>query len=100
MTVPEYSSPVKQVTNEGVSAIGRSDREDEVTSAADTYVEYVEGEAPPPPARVSNTCLPDPSGGRRRTARPVSAFEELPEVMPRLASGELSALCHRIRCSD
>jgi threonine dehydrogenase-like Zn-dependent dehydrogenase len=26
-----------------------------------------------------------------------SGFEELPEVMPRLASGELSALCHRIR---
>ncbi|MFC4504327.1 MULTISPECIES: zinc-dependent alcohol dehydrogenase [Streptomyces] len=26
-----------------------------------------------------------------------SAFEELPEVMPRLASGELPALCHRVR---
>lgn len=26
-----------------------------------------------------------------------SAFEELPEVLPRLASGELPALCHRIR---
>ncbi|MFV0132682.1 zinc-dependent alcohol dehydrogenase [Streptomyces sp. HMX87] len=26
-----------------------------------------------------------------------SAFEELPEVMPRLASGEIPALCHRIR---
>ncbi|WP_018546916.1 zinc-dependent alcohol dehydrogenase [Streptomyces sp. LaPpAH-108] len=26
-----------------------------------------------------------------------SDFEELPEVMPRLASGELPALCHRIR---
>jgi 2-desacetyl-2-hydroxyethyl bacteriochlorophyllide A dehydrogenase len=25
-----------------------------------------------------------------------SAFEELPEVLPRLASGELAALCHRI----
>ncbi|MFD8548097.1 zinc-binding alcohol dehydrogenase [Streptomyces sp. NPDC059649] len=26
-----------------------------------------------------------------------SAFEELPQVLPRLASGELPALCHRIR---
>ncbi|WP_406473648.1 zinc-binding alcohol dehydrogenase [Streptomyces platensis] len=26
-----------------------------------------------------------------------SAFEELPEVLPRLASGDLPALCHRIR---
>ncbi|MGM9383242.1 zinc-dependent alcohol dehydrogenase [Streptomyces antibioticus] len=26
-----------------------------------------------------------------------SAFEELPEVMPRLASGEVPALCHRVR---
>ncbi|GGX91334.1 zinc-dependent alcohol dehydrogenase [Streptomyces anandii] len=26
-----------------------------------------------------------------------SSFEELPEVMPRLASGEIPALCHRIR---
>ncbi|MFJ4624033.1 zinc-binding alcohol dehydrogenase [Streptomyces sp. NPDC088812] len=26
-----------------------------------------------------------------------SAFEELPEVMPRLTSGELPALCHRVR---
>ncbi|MFH8933130.1 zinc-binding alcohol dehydrogenase [Streptomyces griseosporeus] len=26
-----------------------------------------------------------------------SAFEDLPEVLPRLASGELPALCHRIR---
>ncbi|WP_416977398.1 zinc-dependent alcohol dehydrogenase [Streptomyces sp. T028] len=26
-----------------------------------------------------------------------SAFEELPEVMPRLASGEIPALCHRVR---
>ena len=25
------------------------------------------------------------------------AFEELPDVMPRLASGELPALCHRVR---
>ncbi|MEU6086686.1 zinc-binding alcohol dehydrogenase [Streptomyces sp. NPDC047085] len=29
-----------------------------------------------------------------------SAFEELPEVMPRLASGEIPALCHRIRYGD
>ncbi|MET8783615.1 zinc-binding alcohol dehydrogenase [Streptomyces sp. NPDC004589] len=29
-----------------------------------------------------------------------SGFEELPEVMPRLASGELPALCHCIRYSD
>ncbi|MFF3935885.1 zinc-dependent alcohol dehydrogenase [Streptomyces phaeofaciens] len=28
-----------------------------------------------------------------------SAFEELPEVMPRLASGEIPALCHRVRYS-
>ena len=27
------------------------------------------------------------------------AFEELPEVLPRLASGELPALCHRVRCT-
>ncbi|GAA2555471.1 MULTISPECIES: zinc-dependent alcohol dehydrogenase [Streptomyces] len=26
-----------------------------------------------------------------------SAFEELPDVMPRLASGEIPALCHRVR---
>ncbi|MFG2126458.1 zinc-binding alcohol dehydrogenase [Streptomyces sp. NPDC048751] len=26
-----------------------------------------------------------------------SAFEELPEVMPKLASGEIPALCHRVR---
>ncbi|MGW1744677.1 zinc-dependent alcohol dehydrogenase [Streptomyces sp. NPDC002092] len=26
-----------------------------------------------------------------------SAFEELPEVMPRLANGEIPALCHRVR---
>ncbi|MFJ8790265.1 dehydrogenase [Streptomyces sp. NPDC102462] len=26
-----------------------------------------------------------------------SAFEELPEVMPRLATGEIPALCHRVR---
>ncbi|MFI9602114.1 zinc-binding alcohol dehydrogenase [Streptomyces sp. NPDC052043] len=29
-----------------------------------------------------------------------SAFEELPEVMPRLASGEIPALCHRVRYAD
>jgi threonine dehydrogenase-like Zn-dependent dehydrogenase len=29
-----------------------------------------------------------------------SAFEELPEVMPRLAAGEIPALCHRIRYGD
>lgn len=29
-----------------------------------------------------------------------SAFEELPEVMPRLASGEIPALCHRIRYAE
>ncbi|MFJ2715527.1 zinc-binding alcohol dehydrogenase [Streptomyces sp. NPDC091412] len=29
-----------------------------------------------------------------------SAFEELPEVMPRLASGEIPALCHRVRYDD
>ncbi|MFH9978693.1 zinc-binding alcohol dehydrogenase [Streptomyces sp. NPDC017179] len=29
-----------------------------------------------------------------------SAFEELPEVMPRLASGEIPALCHRVRYGD
>ncbi|MER6224004.1 dehydrogenase [Streptomyces sp. 900105755] len=29
-----------------------------------------------------------------------SAFEELPEVLPRLASGELPALCHRVRYGD
>ncbi|MER7156861.1 dehydrogenase, partial [Streptomyces lydicus] len=26
-----------------------------------------------------------------------SAFEDLPSVLPRLASGDLPALCHRIR---
>lgn len=26
-----------------------------------------------------------------------SAFEELPEVMPKLASGEIAALCHLVR---
>ena len=26
-----------------------------------------------------------------------SPFEELPDVMPRLASGEIPALCHRVR---
>ncbi|MET8248905.1 zinc-binding alcohol dehydrogenase [Streptomyces sp. NPDC005202] len=29
-----------------------------------------------------------------------SAFEELPEVMPKLASGEIPALCHRVRYAD
>lgn len=29
-----------------------------------------------------------------------SAFAELPEVMPKLASGEISALCHRVRYTD
>ncbi|MET7477161.1 zinc-binding alcohol dehydrogenase [Streptomyces sp. NPDC005648] len=29
-----------------------------------------------------------------------SAFEELPDVMPRLASGEIPALCHRVRYAD
>ncbi|MFF4955345.1 zinc-dependent alcohol dehydrogenase [Streptomyces chattanoogensis] len=29
-----------------------------------------------------------------------SAFEDLPRVLPRLASGELPALCHRIRYGD
>ncbi|MEU6005170.1 zinc-binding alcohol dehydrogenase [Streptomyces sp. NPDC047453] len=29
-----------------------------------------------------------------------SAFEELPEVMPGLASGEIPALCHRVRYGD
>ncbi|MEU6809802.1 zinc-binding alcohol dehydrogenase [Streptomyces sp. NPDC046831] len=28
------------------------------------------------------------------------AFEDLPEVMPRLASGDLPALCHRVRYDD
>ncbi|GGZ02430.1 zinc-dependent alcohol dehydrogenase [Streptomyces poonensis] len=28
------------------------------------------------------------------------AFEELPDVMPRLVSGELSGLCHRVRYED
>ncbi|MEU3979046.1 zinc-binding alcohol dehydrogenase [Streptomyces sp. NPDC026672] len=28
------------------------------------------------------------------------AFEELPEVMPRLASGEIPALCHRVRYTE
>ncbi len=28
------------------------------------------------------------------------AFEELPDVLPRLASGELPALCHRVRYPD
>ncbi|MEU8845055.1 zinc-binding alcohol dehydrogenase [Streptomyces sp. NPDC048564] len=29
-----------------------------------------------------------------------SAFAELPEVMPKLASGEIPALCHRVRYAD
>ncbi|MFH8448310.1 zinc-binding alcohol dehydrogenase [Streptomyces fungicidicus] len=29
-----------------------------------------------------------------------SAFEELPDAMPRLASGEILALCHRVRYTD
>ncbi|MEU8930158.1 dehydrogenase [Streptomyces sp. NPDC048409] len=29
-----------------------------------------------------------------------SAFEELPQVLPRLASGEIPALCHRVRYGD
>ncbi|TXS51980.1 dehydrogenase [Streptomyces sp. uw30] len=29
-----------------------------------------------------------------------SAFEELPEVMPKLASGQIPALCHRVRYAD
>ncbi|MFJ7077106.1 dehydrogenase [Streptomyces sp. NPDC098781] len=29
-----------------------------------------------------------------------SAFEELPEVLPKLASGEIPALCHRVRYPD
>ncbi|WP_328437474.1 zinc-binding alcohol dehydrogenase [Streptomyces sp. NBC_00457] len=29
-----------------------------------------------------------------------SAFEELPDVLPRLASGEIPALCHRVRYGD
>ncbi|MET9905278.1 dehydrogenase [Streptomyces sp. NPDC006476] len=29
-----------------------------------------------------------------------SAFEELPDVLPRLASGEIPALCHRVRYAD
>ncbi|MFD4608897.1 zinc-binding alcohol dehydrogenase [Streptomyces sp. NPDC058440] len=29
-----------------------------------------------------------------------SAFDELPQVMPRLASGEIPALCHRVRYGD
>ncbi|MCI3270993.1 zinc-binding alcohol dehydrogenase [Streptomyces cylindrosporus] len=29
-----------------------------------------------------------------------SAFEELPDVMPRLAAGEIPALCHRVRYAD
>ncbi|MFJ9906919.1 zinc-binding alcohol dehydrogenase [Streptomyces sp. NPDC101152] len=29
-----------------------------------------------------------------------SAFEELPDVLPKLASGEIPALCHRVRYAD
>ncbi|GAB2850114.1 zinc-binding alcohol dehydrogenase [Streptomyces deserti] len=29
-----------------------------------------------------------------------SAFEELPDVLPRIASGEIPALCHRVRYGD
>ncbi|MFE8950627.1 zinc-binding alcohol dehydrogenase [Streptomyces sp. NPDC007856] len=29
-----------------------------------------------------------------------NAFEELPDMMPRLASGEIPALCHRVRYTD
>ncbi|GAB2713569.1 zinc-dependent alcohol dehydrogenase [Streptomyces bullii] len=29
-----------------------------------------------------------------------SAFEELPDVLPRLASGDIPALCHRVRYTD
>ncbi|MET8637714.1 zinc-binding alcohol dehydrogenase [Streptomyces sp. NPDC057746] len=60
------------------------------------------------PARASRTyadrlvlaldLLADPALGALITGE--SGFEELPEVMPRLASGELPALCHRIRYSD
>ncbi|MGW3728053.1 hypothetical protein ACWDPP_23510, partial [Streptomyces sp. NPDC000851] len=28
------------------------------------------------------------------------AFDELPDVLPRLASGEIPALCHRVRYED
>ncbi|MEU1412103.1 zinc-binding alcohol dehydrogenase [Streptomyces sp. NPDC005731] len=60
------------------------------------------------PARASRTyadrlalaldLLADPALDALITGE--SGFEELPEVMPRLASGELPALCHRIRYSD
>ncbi|MGW5061390.1 zinc-dependent alcohol dehydrogenase [Streptomyces sp. NPDC004096] len=60
------------------------------------------------PARASRTyadrlvlaldLLDDPALGALITGE--SGFEELPEVIPRLASGELPALCHRIRYSD
>ncbi|MCX4766292.1 zinc-binding alcohol dehydrogenase [Streptomyces sp. NBC_01275] len=57
------------------------------------------------PARASRTyadrlalaleLLADPALDALVTGE--SAFEELPEVMPRLATGEIPALCHRIR---
>jgi len=57
------------------------------------------------PARASRTygdrlalaldLLDDPALDALVTGE--SAFEELPRVMPRLAAGELSALCHRVR---
>ncbi|MEU7968913.1 zinc-binding alcohol dehydrogenase [Streptomyces sp. NPDC049097] len=60
------------------------------------------------PARASRTyadrlalaldLLADPALDALITGE--SGFEELPEVMLRLASGELPALCHRIRYSD
>ncbi|MFE3266912.1 zinc-binding alcohol dehydrogenase [Streptomyces sp. NPDC059215] len=59
------------------------------------------------PARASRTyaerlalaleLLADPALDALITGE--SGFEELPEVMPRLASGEIPALCHRIRYS-
>ncbi|MEU3249129.1 zinc-binding alcohol dehydrogenase [Streptomyces sp. NPDC006875] len=59
------------------------------------------------PARASRTyaerlalaleLLADPALDALITGE--SAFEELPEIMPRLASGEIPALCHRIRYS-
>ena len=57
------------------------------------------------PARASRTyadrlalaldLLSDPALDALITGE--SAFEELPEVMPKLASGEIPALCHRVR---
>ncbi|MFG3587573.1 dehydrogenase [Streptomyces sp. NPDC047990] len=59
------------------------------------------------PARASRTyaerlalaldLLADPALDALITGE--SGFEELPEIMPRLASGEIPALCHRIRYS-